>query len=250
MSKYVVTSTWTDSPHISKSAAAALEAAYLPYERDARTKGLPSLGAGAVYPVPESDIVCAPFELPKWYEFAYALDVGWRRTAALWGARDPESDILYLWSEHYRGEAEPPIHAQSIRARGDWMPGVIDPAARGRQQKDGEKLLAMYNDLGLELTKAENAVSSGIYEVWTRLSTGRLKVFSTLQDFLAEYRIYRRDEKGDIVKENDHLMDCVRYLCVSGLKVAKQTPISLVAASRTKHQVAYDPMASMFEIQK
>ena len=61
MSKFVVTSTWADSPHISPSAAKALEASYLPYERDARTKGLPSLGSGAIYPVAESDIVCAPF---------------------------------------------------------------------------------------------------------------------------------------------------------------------------------------------
>ena len=28
------------------------------------------------------------------------------------------------------------------------------------------------------------------------MSTGRLKVFRTLQSWLAEYRLYRRDEKG------------------------------------------------------
>ena len=208
ISKFVVQAAWQDTPHISAEAAATMLASFLPNERDARTKGIPSLGAGAIYPVAESDFVCEPFKLPAWYGYCFALDVGWKRTAALWGARDPETDVLYLWSEHYQGEEKPAIHAQAIKARGDWIPGVIDPAARGRQQGDGEKLMEIYTDLGLELTRANNAVSAGIYEVWTRLSTGRLKVFHSLTNLLMEIRIYRRDEKGAIVKENDHLMDC------------------------------------------
>jgi hypothetical protein len=250
VSKYVVVSSWQDTPHVSDEAAAALLASYLPYERDARTRGVPSLGSGAIYPVPESDLVCDPFELPKWYEFAYALDVGWRRTAALWGARDPETDILYLWSEHYRGEAEPAVHAEGIRSRGEWMPGVIDPAARGRQQHDGKKLMEQYSELGLELTPYDNAVSSGIYAVWTRMSSGRLKIFRNLQNTLMELRIYRRDDKGAIVKENDHLMDCCRGLVATGINVAKQTPVDIVAAQKTRHVVDYDPMGPMFQVQK
>lgn len=250
MSKYVVVSSWLDTPHVSQEAAAAMLASYLPHERDARTKGIPSLGAGAIYPVPESDFVCEPLKLPPWYEFCYAMDVGWRRTAALWAARDPETDIVYLWSEHYQGEEKPAIHAQAIRARGQWIPGVIDPTARGRQQGDGEKLMETYTDLGLELTRADNAVSAGIYEVWTRLSSGRLKVFNTLQNFLMEIRIYRRDEKGAIVKENDHLMDCVKYLCLSGLDKAIQTPVSLVAGKKVRHTSEYSPMGEFYNVQK
>jgi hypothetical protein len=251
MTRYVVQSSWgPDTPHISREAAAALEASYLPYERDARTRGVPSLGSGAIYPVPESDLVCEPLTLPAWYEYAYALDVGWRRTAALWGARDPETDVLYLWSEHYRGEAEPAVHAEGIRARGEWIPGVIDPAARGRKQDDGKRLMEQYSDLGLELIPADNAVTSGIYAVWTRMSSGRLKIFSTLQSLLAELRIYRRDEKGAIVKENDHLMDAMRYLVMTGVGVAKQTPVSIVAAQKVRHAVDYDVFAKEFQIQK
>lgn len=250
MTKYVVSSTWEDSPHISSSAAAELEASYLPYERDARTKGIPSLGAGAIYPVAESDLVCDPFVLEDWYEYVYALDVGWRRTAVLWGARDPETDVLYLWSEHYRGDAEPAVHAEAVRSRGLWVPGVVDPAARGRSQKDGERLITIYRDLGLQLTPADNSVTSGIYAVWQRMSSGRLKVFKTCQNFFGEFRVYRRDEKGDIVKENDHLMDCMRYLCGSGLSAAIQKPVAMVAAKRVRHQVDYDPFKQSFEVQK
>lgn len=224
MSKYVVFAGWADVPHLSEEAKAGLLSAYQPHERDARTKGIPSLGAGAIYPVPEEDIVCDPIEFPAWFEHCYALDVGWNRTAALWGARDPETDIVYLYAEYYRGQAEPAVHAAAIRARGEWIPGVIDPAARGRGQGDGNQLLQNYQDLGLRLTVANNAVHAGIDTVWQRLSTGRLKVFRHLQNFLAEYRIYRRDEKGRIVKENDHLQDCCRYLCLSGIPLATIRP--------------------------
>ena len=32
------------------------------------------------------------------------------------------------------------------------------------------------------------------------------------QDWINEYRIYRRDDKGKVVKKHDHLMDASRYL--------------------------------------
>ena len=228
MTRYVVTAGWADTPHISPEAASELVRSYLPNERDARMRGIPSLGAGAIYPVPESEIVVEPFKLPYYWKFVYALDVGWNRTAALWAALDTETDVAYFVSEHYRAQAEPPIHSEAIKARGPWMPGVIDPAARGRSQKDGESLLTTYRELGLRLVLANNAVEAGIYEMWTRLSTGRLKVFSTCVSFLSEYRIYRRDERGKIVKEADHLMDCGRYICLGGLDRAEFKPPELV----------------------
>ena len=101
------------------------------------------------------------------------------------------------------------------------MPGVIDPASRGRSQKDGEQLLQNYQDLGLNLVPANNSRESGLFEVHQRLATGRLKVFRSLTNWLMEYRIYRRDEKGHVVKEKDHLMDGTRYLVVSGMDVMR-----------------------------
>lgn len=224
-SKYLVTAGWDDCPHISKEDAAEMLAATPAYLRDARSKGIPSLGSGAIYPIEESEITCEPFQIPRHWPMCFAMDVGWNRTAALWGAWDRESDVVYLWSEHYRGDAHPSIHADAIKSRAWWIKGVIDPASRGRNQKDGDSLLDMYMELGLDLTPAKNMVESGIFEVGQRLATGRLKIFRTLQNTLAEYRLYRRDEKGRIVKANDHLMDCMRYLIMSGLDVATTVPI-------------------------
>ena len=53
-------------------------------------------------------------------------------------------------------------------------------------------------------------------------------MFKTLTNYLFEARLYRRDDKGRIVKENDHLMDTERYLIMSGLERAKTKPIEKV----------------------
>jgi phage terminase large subunit-like protein len=219
--KAVVMATWDDAPHLTEETKAKLLSSIPPFQRDARSKGVPQLGSGAIYPVPESDFVVQDFPIPEHWPRVYGLDVGWNKTAAVFGAIDRETDTLYLYSEHYRGQAEPIIHAQSIKAPGEWIPGVIDPASRGRGQKDGAQLLQTYLDLGLDIETAFNGVESGIYEVWQRLSSGRLKVFKSMSNWLSEFRLYRRDERGRIVKENDHLMDASRYLVMSGLDRAK-----------------------------
>jgi len=215
---------WDDVPHLDESAKATLLSKLMPYQRDARTRGVPALGAGAIYPVPESDIVEDDFRIPDHWPRCYALDVGWNRTACIWGAWDRENDVVHLYSEHYRGQAEPALHVEAIQARGKWIMGVIDPASRGRSQDDGEQLLRIYTERGLRLTPADNAREAGIYEVWQRMSSGRLKVAKSLSNWLSEYRIYRRDEKGAIVKEHDHLMDATRYLVMSGLALARCEP--------------------------
>jgi len=224
-SKYVVNAGWDDVPHLTEEAKDELKKAIPPWQLDARTRGIPALGSGAIYPVPEDDYLIDDFQIPKHWRRAYALDVGWNRTAVLWGAFDPDTDIWYLYSEHYRGQAEPSVHAASVKGRGEWIAGVIDPAARGRGQRDGRQLIQDYRDLGLKLTEAKNAREAGIYSVWERLSTGRLKVFKSLSNWRKEARLYRRDEKGQVVKVNDHLMDDTRYLILSAKDVAKPVPV-------------------------
>lgn len=216
----------TDAAHYSQEQAAAIEASYPPHERDARCRGIPKLGAGAIYPLARELFEVAPFPIPAHWARVYGLDVGWRRTAAVWGAIDRDTDTIYLHHEYYGAESVPAVHAAAIKAPGEWVPGVIDPASRGRSQVDGTALLDQYRAAGLMLTPADHAVEAGIHALWDRLSTGRLKVFSTLQNFFAEHAVYRRDDCGKIVKEFDHLMDAARYLVMSGGQIAAYPPSS------------------------
>jgi hypothetical protein len=217
---------WDDAPHlnpphISKEELDDLERDMLPHQRQARRTGRPALGAGAIYPVDEDTIFIDPIPIPDHWERAWAMDVGWTRTAALIGARDPDTDIYYLTGEYYLGQQMPIVHAHAIKAMLPWktLEGAIDPAAKGSNQKDGTKLRTEYEDLGLRLRSANNAVSAGIHRTLILMQGGQLKVFNTLTNWRKEFRLYRRvtkkTERGEtsaIVKENDHLMDCTRYL--------------------------------------
>jgi predicted phage terminase large subunit-like protein len=185
---------------------------------DALTQALNRLRgvSSAIYTMAESEITVEPFKIPCHWPRAFGMDIRWNEAAALWGALDPGSDILYLYSEHSQGQAPPAVQAQGILSRGGWIPGVIDVVSIGTSEGDRWRLLKIYRDLKLDLRVAENSEQSGIYEVIQRMSSGRLKVFRTLTSFSQEYRLYRRDAQGEVVKQNDLLMNCLRCLCVSG----------------------------------
>lgn len=219
--KFIIGATWDDVPHLTKEAKEEMLANTPPHMRRARSKGVPQIGSGLIYPVEEEIIKVKDFPIPDWWPRAYALDVGWNCTGAMWFAWDRENDCFYFNREYKRGQAEPASHVQAIQAPGAWMAGVVDPASTGSSQRDGTKLYDEYIDLGLDLIFAENAVEAGLFAVYQRMTTNRLKVFASCGQWFEEYRLYRRDKKGKVVKENDHLMDPTRYAVMSGKDVAK-----------------------------
>jgi hypothetical protein len=237
----LVTCSWSEVPHLGEKEKAELLEGIPPYQREAREKGVPQLGGGAVYPIAESEIVCNHFDIPPHWPRAYGLDVGWNRWAAVWGALDRNTNVLYLYDEYYQGRATPAVHAHSIRARGAWIPGVIDPASAGSSQHDGARIIDLLNKEGLILSFADNDVEAGIYDVWQRMQGGTLRVFKSLGNWRQEYRLYRRDLKRDgkihkpkvpqeipegktAAEFGDHLMDASRYLVRSGLALMKTEP--------------------------
>ena len=221
-SKFLVQATWDDAPHLTQEQKDKLFEALPPHQREARSKGIPSLGSGAIYPILESNITVEDFPIPDHWHCCYALDVGWKKTAVVWFATDPTSNITYIYSEYYRGQAEPVIHAEGIKTRGNWIPGAGDYA--GANQDDGTKIFQLYLDEGLDLARANKAVEAGLYKTWQMLSTNKLKVFRSCVNWFAEFRLYRRDENGKIIKENDHLMDATRYGVMSALDRAIAKP--------------------------
>ena len=130
--------------------------------------------------------------------------------------------MLYLYSEYW-GDADPAVHVAAIRARAEWIPGLIDPAANGRDRSDGVRLSQMYRNLGLHLQHIDNSVKSGILEVSQRMRSGRLKVFPSLAKYLGDRRLYRRDENDQVVRDRDNLQDATRCL-VLGLSAMITEP--------------------------
>jgi Terminase RNaseH-like domain len=225
MSRALVTATWDETAHLSDQAKADLLASYLPHEVEARSKGIPSIGHGAVYPLAQDDYTCDPFPIPAHFPRAYGLDVGWNWTAAVWWAWDRENDQDWFFREYEGQEAPPDVHASRIKDLGDWIPGCIDPAAKQRSQVDGRNLFGEYQALGLKLSIAENAVDAGVTHVYLRMAAGKTKIFRTCTKLLEDLRFYRRDLTGKIVKERDHLPDAMRYVGMTGSRCAKVKPL-------------------------
>ena len=133
------------------------------------------------------------------------------------------------------GHEELHVHSQAIKGRGAWIPGVIDPAAKGRSQLDGAQLIQGHWQEGLKLQPAVNAVEARIFAVEQMMYGGKLKAFRTLPNWYSELRSYRRDTNVKVVKERDHLMDATRYLVMSGLAIMQRS-----TAPQVKPEYTYD----------
>jgi len=229
--RFIVGATWYDAPHPTEKVKAQQWASMLPYQRAARTKGVPQLGAGAVYPIDENDLKVADFAIPEHWWRGFGMDVGGgaKATAAVFCALNPEDRVLYVTSVYKRASNEPSLHAAAIKERmirpTKWLwPGVGDAAALIMTDHDAEQLVYTYRRLGLELYLPDKAVETGIADLWDLMVTGRFKVFGSCQAWWDEFRMYRRDARGRVVKVNDHLMDATRYVARSGLARMKRKP--------------------------
>ena len=224
--KYVMNITWDDAPHLSEEEKAELLSEFPLHERDARTKGIPALGSGAIFPYSEHQYVVEPFEIPCYWPKCYGLDLGWNhKTAAVWFTIDPNSKLIYAFDEYGGSQNIPAVHASAIKHRGKWIPGVIDPKTSSESGKaDGMTLLQLYADEELDLDLANNAVEASLHRINQLLASGTLKVFSSCRQLLSELRIYRRDEHGKVIKKFDDFIDAFRYGIMSGLDRAIAMP--------------------------
>jgi phage terminase large subunit-like protein len=211
--KTVINAGWDHVPHLTEDAKAHLLATTPPFQRDARSKGIPQLGAGAIYQFSEDALKVNPFELPRHYKRWFSLDAGGGAgpTAMCWWAQDPVTDVKFIYDVYKRESPELALHFAALEARGRWIPGVGDAAALVINGEDAEQLVKKYQQAKFDLILADKAVEAGIQDVWEAMTAGRLKVFAHCTPWFDEFRLYHRDEKGRIVKKNDHLMDATRY---------------------------------------
>lgn len=226
MSRGMWSVSWEDVPHIPDAEKKILEASYLPHEREARMKGIPSIGAGRIFTTPESDFVISPFPIPPEWPRAFGLDIPYYSgyVGCVWGAYDPDTETLYIYKEYKASANLIKNYCDAIKRMGRWIPGVIDPSAK-RKDRDGKELYQCYTEEGLDLTLANNALEAGLQRVQMLLSVNAIKVFSTCTNLLKEYRLYSYDKKGEVKRDqDDHLLDALRYLVMSGVQRAALNP--------------------------
>jgi Terminase RNaseH-like domain len=223
MSRAYIVGTIDDADHFSAEQKAEVIAGYPAHERDARTKGIPSLGSGRIFPVPEETITCDHREIPPHWPRIAGLDWGYDHPfAAAELAHDRDSDTVYLVRCYRVRQATPVQHCAALRPWGEGL-RYAWPRDGNRETLEGAgiALAAQYRELGLNLLSEYShylegngqksvSVEAGIFDMLTRMETGRFKVFREHLDFFDEYRLYHRRD-GKVFKENDDLICAVRY---------------------------------------
>lgn len=183
-------------------------------------EGMRVMDGGTVYAAAEADIIVKPFDLPKHWPRVYALDIDGARASGLWAAYEREGDTLYVYAEVTTGRAELSAIADTIRTRGLWIPGLFDHLGRKRTKAEGLRIVDALLELRLDIFTAPADPEAAIAEIARRLTTKRLKVFSTCTEWLAQYRAYRRNKDGDLVEESDGLMRAMDLLALAGREIA------------------------------
>ncbi|MGE6783703.1 terminase large subunit domain-containing protein [Ensifer adhaerens] len=214
----VVTMTIDDAEHYTPEERAKIVASYPAHEKEARTKGVPTLGSGRIFPVTEEQIRVEPFEIPRHWVQIGGLDFGWDHPfAAALCAWDRDADVFYVTRCYREREATPIIHVASLKPWGAWLPWAWPHDGLQHDKGSGEQLAAQYRGQGLVMLPeratfddGSNGVEAGISDMLQRMQTGRFKVFSTAGDWFEEFRLYHRKD-GRIVKERDDVISASRY---------------------------------------
>jgi phage terminase large subunit-like protein len=232
---HVTTMTIYDALHYTDAKRDAIIASYPAHEREARAKGIPTLGSGRIFPIEEEAIKELSITIPNHWPRLVGLDFGWDHpTAIVWGAWDRDTDTVHIYDCSRVKETTPIIHAATIKAKGSWIPVAWPHDGLQHDKGSGEALADQYRALGVNMLKDRathpaaageeegtggNGVEAGLMDMLQRMQTGRLKVAEHLNDWFEEFRLYHRKD-GKIVKLDDDLMSATRYLIMM-LRFAK-----------------------------
>jgi len=217
--RHITSMTIDDVQHYSEEEKATIIASYPPHELEARTKGIPTLGSGRIFPVPEHALAIEHKEFPAHWPKIGAMDFGWDHPfAAVEMVWDRDSDTVYVSKTHRLKEATPIIHAAALRSWGKELPWAWPrDGKRETLEGAGVALAQQYRAQGLNMLPQHAqfedgsiSVEAGLMAMLTRMQMGKLKVFKHLNDWFEEFRLYHRKD-GKVVKEGDDLMAATRY---------------------------------------
>lgn len=210
---------WDDAPHLNEKVKAELLASFPAHQRDMRTRGIPMLGHGRIYDMPDDAIMCQPFACPDHFFVINGQDFGWDHPQAhiqLWDDRD--EDVIYVAHTWKAREKKADEAWRLVKSWAKDVPVAWPHDGNQHEKGGGQQLKLQYKAEGFSML-GEHAtwpdgnykVEPGIHEIRERMLDGKFKVFSTCPEFFEEFRMYHRDENGKVVAINDDVLSAVRY---------------------------------------
>jgi phage terminase large subunit-like protein len=205
--------------HFSAEEKQRIITSYPKHELEARTKGIPILGSGRIFPVEESKIVCEHRDFPSHWARIGGCDFGWDHPfAAVELVHDRDTDTVYVARTHRLKESSPIEHAAALRSWGrDLRWAWPRDGKRETLEGAGISLAEQYKEQGLNMLPEHArfddgsvSVEAGLMIMLDRMRTGKLKVFKEHNDWWEEFRLYHRKD-GKVVKEGDDLLCATRY---------------------------------------
>lgn len=224
---FLIGATWDDAPHLNKEDKESLIERYPDYIRDARTKGIPMLGEGAVFPVPEERIRIDPFRIPDHWARIKGVDFGIDHPAAgvelVW---DRDLDIIYVIDGYKEKGQTAAYHAAWLNKSNKRVPVAWPHDGMNREKSGGKTLADSYRAHGVNMLSksaryprvpGEASDKGGpqpiepiVDEVLERMLTGRFFVFSSVVPFFEEFRSYHRKD-GRIMDRRDDILKATFY---------------------------------------
>lgn len=223
---YLKGASWDDAPHLSQEDKDRLSKSYRSHERAARTQGIPMLGEGAVFPVPDEDISIPLFEIPPHFARIKGCDFGIDHPAAgVELAIDRDQDIIYVIDCYRKANEKAPYHAAWFNKRNRDIPVAWPHDGMNREKTGGRILADAYREQGVAMlaksaryakVPGEDEKGGGqpvepvVDQILQRMITGRFKVFAHLSEWFEEKRSYHRKD-GIIVARRDDILKATFY---------------------------------------
>jgi hypothetical protein len=225
----LVQATWDDCPLFDDDEYRAMVLDQFPaHEREMRSKGVPQMGSGLVFTIPDEEIMHDAFEIPAHWPRLKGVDFGVDHPfAAVALAFDMDSGTVYLYWCHRKTRQTIADNAAAINSFDVWMPVIWPHDGMVQDKHSGKPLADIYREPPYNVNMRNECFSNpappgkregqggqgvevGLLALEEAMKDGKFKVFSHLSDWFEEKRTYHRKD-GQIVKERDDLMAATRY---------------------------------------
>lgn len=214
----IISMTIDDALHIKPEDRQKIIDGYKPHEREARARGIPLLGSGAIFTVPEGNVVePTMMNIPSYWTKLWAVDFGIGHPfAGALLAWDKDADVIHVIDAFKMSDALPINHAARMKTIGADVPVAWPQDGTSREKSSGIALKDLYKKEGLRMLDDHatwpdggNSTEAGVEEMREREMNGKLKYAAHLSELLEERRFYHRKD-GQIVKLKDDILSAVR----------------------------------------
>lgn len=257
----VVNATLDEAEHFSNAEKKRRMEGYAAHERDARARGIPILGSGAVYGFGEDMIKESAIQMgsipPQWaklWGIDFGIDHPFAGVLAAWDKDVDVIHILHAIRMTGAGATILPInHAAAMKNVAASVPVAWPHDGHQRDKGSGEELAVLYRKQGLSMLADHAAFETGGYsreaavmEISERAMSGRFKVASHLADWFSEFRLYHRKD-GRIVAQEDDLMSATEKI-IMAKRFARAVPLGSKIVRRRPQLIADGAERSHFGI--